>query len=112
MESALKQKIKNNKFIVGVFGLGRLGLPIAIKFASKRINVVGLDINETLIKTISSGNMPFKEENTKGLLRETLNDKLLEVTSNVKKLKAADVIILCIEISLDETIRPDCSPLL
>lgn len=111
MAEILKNKIELNTFTVGIFGLGRMGLPMAIKFASKKINVIGLDINEALLKAINNGVMPFREENTELLLREALRDKKLEVTSNVKSLKQADVIILCLEISLDETIRPDCTPL-
>lgn len=107
-----EDRIAKNEFTLGIFGLGRLGLPMAIKFASKKVKVIGLDINEALLKTINSGAMPFKEENTAAILREALSEEKLKVTSNVKEFKQADVIILCIEISLDETIRPDCSPLL
>jgi UDP-N-acetyl-D-mannosaminuronic acid dehydrogenase len=112
MLPTLEDKIAKNEFTLGIFGLGRLGLPMAIKFASKKVKVIGLDINEALLKTINSGTMPFKEENTAAILREALSEEKLRVTSNVKEFKQAGVIILCIEISLDEAIRPDCSPLL
>ncbi|MDQ7821923.1 MAG: nucleotide sugar dehydrogenase [Candidatus Eremiobacteraeota bacterium] len=107
MEGALREKIEKNRFILGILGLGRMGLPIAIKFASKKVQVIGLDINESLLRSVSSGSMPFKEENTQPLLREALKSKKLEVTSDEGRLGEADVIIICIGMSLDEEIRPD-----
>lgn len=112
LSAVLKDKIVKKEFTLGVFGLGRLGLPVAIKFASRHVHVIGLDINEALLKSVSSGLMPFKEENTQTFLREALKEKTFEVTSDVKKFGNADVIIICTDISLDDQIRPDFSPLL
>ena len=42
----LFEKIKSKKFMVGVIGLGYVGLPLAILFAKKGVNVCGFDINK------------------------------------------------------------------
>jgi UDP-N-acetyl-D-mannosaminuronic acid dehydrogenase len=112
MSARLLKKLENRDFTLGVFGLGRLGLPIAIKFASKNIDVIGLDINEALLKSVASGSMPFKEEHTQALLKDALKKNRITVTSDVKKFVDADVIILCVGLPLDEEIRPDFSPLI
>jgi UDP-N-acetyl-D-mannosaminuronic acid dehydrogenase len=111
MASRLLKKIENNEFVFGVFGLGRLGLPLAIKFASKDVDVIGLDINEALLKSVGSGAMPFREEHTQPLLRDALKEKKITLTSDVRKFVDADVIMICIGLPLDEEIRPDFSPL-
>jgi len=111
MYSRLKKKIENNEFTCGIFGLGRLGLPLAIKFASKDVDVIGLDINEALLKSVAAGSMPFREEHTQPLLRNALKEKKITLTSDVRQFVDADVIMLCIGLHLDEEIRPDFSPL-
>jgi UDP-N-acetyl-D-mannosaminuronic acid dehydrogenase len=109
---ALGERIRKKTFTLGVFGLGRLGLPLAIKFASQGVRVIGLDINEALLKSVGTGSMPFREENTQSPLREALRVKKFDVTSDVKSFSQTDAIIICVEIPLDEEIRPDFSPLL
>ena len=42
----LKNKIKKNKEIIGIFGLGYVGLPLALNFAKKKIKVYGFDIDK------------------------------------------------------------------
>ena len=45
----LDKKIKKNKEIVGIFGLGYIGLPLALNF-SKKLKVYGFDIDKEKIK--------------------------------------------------------------
>ena len=40
---------------VVIFGLGRIGLPIALVCADSGHNVVGVDVNEKLIKNLNNG---------------------------------------------------------
>ncbi|NWN90421.1 UDP-N-acetyl-D-mannosamine dehydrogenase [Marinobacter adhaerens] len=44
-----------------VMGLGYVGLPTATVFASRRIEVLGVDVNEHAINTINSGNIHIVE---------------------------------------------------
>ena len=37
------------KYQVGIVGLGRVGLPLALSFINKGVTVIGFDINEELI---------------------------------------------------------------
>ena len=37
------KKLKAKKFSVGIIGLGYVGLPLAIKFISQNIKVLGVD---------------------------------------------------------------------
>ena len=50
----LDKKIKKNKEIVGIFGLGYIGLPLALNF-SKKLKVYGFDIDKEKIKKLSKG---------------------------------------------------------
>ena len=41
--SSLKNKILNNDIKVGILGLGYVGLPLAVLFAKKGVDVLGFD---------------------------------------------------------------------
>ena len=40
------------KYQVGIVGLGRVGLPLALGFLNKGVSVIGFDINESLNKSV------------------------------------------------------------
>ena len=41
--------------IVSVIGLGYIGLPTSVMLASRGIDVIGVDINSDVVKTINNG---------------------------------------------------------
>ncbi len=45
----------NNKIKIGIFGLGYVGLPLAIEFG-KIFNVVGYDLNKERVKNLKKKN--------------------------------------------------------
>ena len=47
---------------INVIGLGYIGLPTALMFASHGIEVVGTDYNKELVKTLQSGKTTFDED--------------------------------------------------
>ena len=47
--------------MVNVIGLGYIGLPTALIFASHGVEVIGTDYNEKLVKTLNTGHTTFKE---------------------------------------------------
>lgn len=46
---------------LALVGLGYVGMPIAVAFAKKGINVIGFDLNKTKIDLYKSGVDPTKE---------------------------------------------------
>ena len=46
---------------VNILGLGYIGLPTAVMFASNGIDVVGVDINQNVVKTINNGKIHIVE---------------------------------------------------
>ena len=49
------KKFDNGEATVGIIGLGYVGLPLALTYASKKIKVLGFDINENIINKIRDG---------------------------------------------------------
>ena len=44
---------------VSVVGLGRVGLPLALSFADRGLNVVGIDNDPGRLRSVREGRMPF-----------------------------------------------------
>ena len=49
------KKLKAKKFSIGIIGLGYVGLPLAIKFISKNIKVLGVDNDKKKIFQLKKG---------------------------------------------------------
>ncbi len=47
----LSDKIENKSAVIGIIGLGYVGLPLGLEFASKGFKVIGFDLDETKVKT-------------------------------------------------------------
>lgn len=59
--------------MVNVIGLGYIGLPTALMFASHGVEVVGTDYNKELVKTLQSGRTTFEEEGLADLFKEAVS---------------------------------------
>lgn len=56
------KKLKEGMITVSVFGLGKMGLPLALVFAEHGAKVIGVDINERLIDAVMKGENPLPFE--------------------------------------------------
>ena len=104
----LKQKIRNRKIIINIIGLGYVGLPLAITFAKKGFNVMGIDISEKRVESIRTGDSYISDVSDKEL-RSILRKKKLEVTTNFKVIQKADAVIICVPTPLKRKKDPDMS---
>src|SRR5579871_3521012 len=53
---------------VAVVGLGRVGLPLALAFADRRLRVLGIDNDPQLLASLRAREMPFRETGAQALL--------------------------------------------
>ncbi|MEL4359469.1 MULTISPECIES: NAD(P)-binding domain-containing protein, partial [unclassified Luteococcus] len=47
---------------IAVIGMGKIGLPLAVQFASKGHEVFGVDVQQRVVDTINAGQEPFPGE--------------------------------------------------
>jgi UDP-N-acetyl-D-mannosaminuronic acid dehydrogenase len=59
---------------LNIIGLGYIGLPTALMFASNGIEVVGTDLNEKLVNTLNEGKLTFEEEGLKKVFKGAINN--------------------------------------
>jgi UDP-N-acetyl-D-mannosaminuronic acid dehydrogenase len=81
---------------VAVVGLGRIGLPLALSFADRGLDVVGVDKVPAVLEAISSGRMPFEEPGTQELLERALAGGRLRLTHHIEEAAACEHIVLTI----------------
>lgn len=62
---------------INVIGLGYIGLPTALMFASHGIDVVGSDYNKEVIVTLNKGKVTFEEEGLSDLYKLAVNNGII-----------------------------------
>jgi len=89
---------------IGIVGLGYVGLPLQVAFARAGADVVGLDLNESMLAALREG---------KSHIEDVADSELAEVaaktsfTSEVADLAACDAILICVPTPLTENREPD-----
>lgn len=65
---------------ISVIGLGYIGLPTAAMFASRKIEVVGVDVNPTTVETINRGEIHIVEPDLDFVVRTAVREGYLRAT--------------------------------
>ena len=79
---------------VAVIGLGRVGLPLALSFADRGLEVIGVERDQPVLDQIAAGRMPFAETGTQELLERVHAAGHLRTTKLVQEAAEADHIVL------------------
>src|SRR4030042_7202104 len=106
MSEILKDKIKQKKAKVCVIGLGYVGLPIAVEFALKGYQTLGIDIDPVKIKLIHQKKNYIKDVMNKDFLY-ALNNHLFKATGSYDKIGEQDIIFICVPTPVTENKTPD-----
>ena len=102
---SLFEKIIKKEEKISLVGLGYVGMPIAVAFAAKGVDVVGFDLNKAKIELYKSGVDPTKEVGD-----EAIKNTSVYFTSDEEDLKKAKFHIVAVPtpVNLDHT--PDLTP--
>lgn len=66
---------------ISVIGLGYIGLPTAAMFASRKVEVVGVDVNQNAIDTINRGEVHIVEPDLDLVVRAVVKEGYLRATT-------------------------------
>ncbi|MDU2663350.1 MAG: nucleotide sugar dehydrogenase [Clostridium perfringens] len=69
---------------LNIIGLGYIGLPTALSFASAGIEVIGTDYNKEIVDTLNNGHITFKEDGLYDLYKKAIN-KGIEFSTKYSK---------------------------
>lgn len=92
-----------------VVALGKIGLPLAVQFASKGHEVVGADVNGETVGLVNAGTEPFPgEAHLAEKLQEAVSGGLLSATTDTAAAVAkSEVVVVVVPLFVDEESRPD-----
>ncbi|HCJ07760.1 MAG TPA: nucleotide sugar dehydrogenase [Lachnospiraceae bacterium] len=103
----LYDKLVNKQERLALVGLGYVGMPIAVAFARKGINVIGFDLNKEKIELYKDGKDPTKEVGDEAIAQTTV-----EFTTDEKELQKAKFIIVAVPTPVNTDHTPDLTPVI
>ena len=95
-----------NNLNISIFGLGYVGLPLAIKL-SNYFNVIGFEKNKQRIKELKN----FLDKNNE-INSEQLKKSKLKYSTNIKDLKNSNIFIVTVPTPVTKSNQPDLKSLL
>lgn len=102
------EKIKNRSANVGVIGLGYVGLPLAVLQAKAGFHVFGVDEVVAKVEMVNQGRNYILDV-VDSDLREVVEQKKLQATTDFSVLRQCDVILICVPTPLTKNKEPDIS---
>jgi UDP-N-acetyl-D-glucosamine dehydrogenase len=91
---------------VGVIGMGYVGLPLAVRAASQGYSVLGFEVSPEKVALINAGES-YIGDVASGVLADLRAVGRLEATTDVARLAACDLIVICVPTPLNQTRDPD-----
>jgi len=107
MKQLLIDKINNGTAIIGIYGLGYVGLPLAIRYADCGYKVIGFDVDQSKIDAIESGTTYIKHIPDESV--QALASSGFEGTTDFSRTGEVDAIIICVPTPLNQYREPDLS---
>jgi UDP-N-acetyl-D-mannosaminuronic acid dehydrogenase len=86
--------VSNSTADVSVIGLGRVGLPLALSFADRGLNVIGIDNDLARLGSVGDGRMPFEETGAQELLNRVGLSGRLSLSARVADAAQARHIVI------------------
>lgn len=104
---SIYEKLVHKEEKLALVGLGYVGMPIAVAFAKKGLDVVGFDLNKEKIELYKSGVDPTKEVGD-----EVIKTTTLDFTADETRLKEAKFIIVAVPTPVNTDHTPDLTPVI
>ncbi|MBC5710576.1 nucleotide sugar dehydrogenase [Hungatella sp. L12] len=104
---SLYEKLIHGKEKLALVGLGYVGMPIAVAFAKKGLDVVGFDLNEAKINLYREGIDPTKEVGD-----EIIKSTTVCFTADEKLLQSAKFLIIAVPTPVNTDHTPDLTPII
>lgn len=89
---------------VSVIGLGYIGLPTAAVFASRKIKVIGVDVNQDAVDTINRGAIHIVEPDLDMLVHAAVTEGYLRATTTTEP---ADAFLIAVPTPFKDDHQPD-----
>tara|TARA_B100001245_G_scaffold43672_1_gene28136 strand:+ start:60 stop:1433 length:1374 start_codon:yes stop_codon:yes gene_type:complete len=104
----VRNSLETKSLKVCIVGIGRIGLPTALSFATAGLQTIGVDINEKLVDSINTGNFPLKDEpGYEDIFNSVVKNGNFSATTNINEaILKSDLILLSLPTPMDENNIP------
>jgi UDP-N-acetyl-D-glucosamine dehydrogenase len=102
----LEEKIGRGEARLGTLGLGYVGLPLSVEFATAGIKVTGFDLSQEKVDAVNAGQSYIKDvasSRVAGLVKQGR----LKASADFDGLAECDAVIICVPTPLSKTKDPD-----
>ncbi|CUS98342.1 nucleotide sugar dehydrogenase [Candidatus Kryptobacter tengchongensis] len=107
----LRRKILKKEAKIGVVGLGYVGLPLAVEYASKGFTTIGIDIDKSKVERLNKGENYILDVDSEKL-RKLVKSGKLSAVDDYSCVDTLDVIFICVPTPFKENKDPDISHIL
>lgn len=107
-QNELRRKIETRSAHIGIIGMGYVGLPLAARAGRLGFPVLGFDVVAELVAQLNKGESHIGDVPTE-VLRELREAQRFEATTDVRRLRSCDIVIVCVPTPLNATRDPDVS---
>jgi UDP-N-acetyl-D-glucosamine dehydrogenase len=104
----LIQKLKERTACVGVIGLGYVGLPLVQEFGKAGFRVMGLDVDQKKVDSLSKGESYIRHIPSEGIAKMMQSGRF-EATTDFSKASDCDCLLICVPTPLNHNREPDMS---
>ncbi len=106
---AIVDALTAGRVTVAIYGLGKMGLPLAAIFAERGANVIGIDNNQQVVNEINKGKCPVVgEPGLPEMLKANIaKGRFSATTDGVAAAKESDIMVILVPCSLNRAKSPD-----
>jgi len=104
LEGGGRNELRKPEFAkVAVLGLGYIGLPTAAIIASRGTEVIGVDVKEDVVRSVSTGAIHIYEPDLDGLVQKVVANGSLRTSAT---LEPSDVFMIAVPTPIDQEKQP------
>ncbi len=108
LKQELLSRINDGSARVGVIGLGYVGLPLIVEFASHGFEGIGFEVDSLKAETVANGGSYIVDVPAKSV-KDCVENGKLTATTDFSRLAECDAVIICVPTPLRKTKDPDMS---
>ena len=107
IKQKLLGKIKNRDAVIGIYGLGYVGLPLALRFAEVGFRVIGFDTDSDKVNKLNAGKSYIERIKNADIKRAAANGFI--ASDDTEQSARVDAHIICVPTPLGKHNEPDLS---
>lgn len=108
IKNTLIQKLRDKSAKIGILGMGYVGMPLAVVFAEKGFDVLGIDPDKRKVETFDKGISYIQDVPTETVARLRKTGRL-NMSADFAALAEMDAVSICVPTPLRKTGDPDMS---